>query len=278
MTIYDKKEIYVNEYYQYKKEREEYNKTALKAVYNQCVLEEAKLLQRLVPKQKLEYYFVVYYYLLWNGYFSFANHFTGTYRPKELPYEIGISIANGTGCCRNIAVHFRNILHLLTRSNDIILVGTNSINRTSISKTPYIKMRRIKSSDDIDKEESNIPSHIELLDFATKLVYDPTNFSVGYLKKQNNGMLDLGVEILLNYDLDEDVRQNLIKYFRTIERKVASWDIEPYSKEKLKQIRQVGIDICLANLPLLAEFQKQQQHIYHYIKDETVKVLRKSDF
>ena len=99
MWLNNKNEIYLNIYEkESKKRKEEYENTKLQFVYQKVISEEAELLKKLVPDQKIAYYYTTYYYLLKNGYLSVNHKFETSVEPNELSYEYGISITNGSGC------------------------------------------------------------------------------------------------------------------------------------------------------------------------------------
>lgn len=167
-----------------KKETEEYKDALLP--YKNIVDSTAQLCQELKLNDSMSI-FVVFDYLLWNGYFSKSkNYFYTKSGRKNIFNHYGLDIINGKGVCLNKAKMFEELLAVLNYESYLI---SNRVNKKmTVDYKPNIK-RKIK-------KEGQIP--MEILTFVlnpiTKwvgnhactlvkkdnvyYVYDPTNLCV----------------------------------------------------------------------------------------------------
>ena len=176
------------------KRRKAFRRLPISQIHDQVMLKEANLLKELVTNNDIETIFSVYHYLLWNGYFSHKNEFTYKTNNKEECYDLALNIAAGSGCCRNIAVHFTNLINIIQNNNDFVLIGTKYKKApTMLSKVSNIKPKKTK-------ENIYYSTHAESFDNKNNILYDPENFGIIRMnyddisEKNFNGLYDLGIE------------------------------------------------------------------------------------
>ena len=271
MWLNNKNEIYLNIYEkELKKRKEEYENTKLQFVYQKVISEEADLLKKLVPEQKLDYYFTTYYYLLKKGYLSVNHKFETSIEPMELSYERGISITNGNGCCRNICLHLKNILKCLNIGN-VIVIGTAQ-NGRSQDKTVNPENMSVHSRTKIN---TNSPNHMEILDLNDLTIYDPTQFKIRKLEKiKRNGqynLIDSGVRIYMDFTIPPQCIKKINEASDQTEKILSSLLQTRYDKNKLERLKLLGAKICSPQIEQLEHYQEKHQPVYEYIKEETLK-------
>ncbi len=266
---YYKKHILVSE-----EERYSYEKSKIKKESDKLLKKEASLLASLVKQNDPDVYFSVYYYLLWNGYLSTGNDFIFKSKKKEIDANLAINIACGAGCCRNIAVHFTNLMHQLDGKNNYILVGTRYKNSPKkIEDTDKIKQQIDKNYSNCDETKNiYLPNHMESYYLPKKTIYDPTGFNIQKVsydsigKENFIGIFDLGYESI--YSQKESLEEKL----STLNKRLKTSELLVYakkenlSKEKLIKLREMGIAICEENKDLIEEYREENNHNYEYIK------------
>ena len=278
MWLNNKNEIYLNIYEkELKKRKEEYENTKLQFVYQKVISEEAELLKKLVPDQKIAYYYTTYYYLLKNGYLSVNHKFETSVEPNELSYEYGISITNGSGCCRNISLHLKNILKYL-KINNVIAIGTapkariiNASVDSNSSKIESAEIENIKSRDVKD----NQPTHMELLDLKNFIIFDPTNFKLRKLKPNQRcekyNLIDPGVRIYMDFTINPNNIKRIYKNAEIAEEQLSYMQQDGYKRNDVMSFKNLGAKICLSRKEELEQYQQDHQPLYQYVKEETVK-------
>ena len=251
--------------------RKAFKRMPLAQIHDQVMTKESKLLKELVTDNDIEKYFAVYHYLLWNGYFSHKNKFIYKENKKEECYDLALNIAAGNGCCRNIAVHFTNLVSKIQKDNNFILVGTRYKKAPKmLSKTSDITIRKAKEQVTPKKENIYYSTHAECFDNKNNIVYDPLNFNIVRMnyddisEKYFNGTYDLGIENIFGLKETSDERIQTL-YQRLAKSRLLSFvKKEPKSKEELLELRDKGIKICKENIDLLEEYHNELEEGYEY--------------
>ena len=217
----------IDEYLNYYKNLEFYHRayktSHLRKEFDRVKEEEANLIDKIAKTSNIELYQAIYYYLAWNGYFSADRKFTATSKTStELNVDFGIAIACGNGCCRNFALHFKSLIELLDRNTSLVLVGT----KYHYKKESMYRARKIKQKADTKSLQTKrklsdwkYPNHIEVLDITTPQkpqILDPFNFDIQQLSQKNDfllrrKMIDFGVSVFLDLDMDRGVREKLVE-------------------------------------------------------------------
>ncbi len=286
----------VQEYFDFYKEKlidyKLYKSHLLKEIFDETVQEEAELIKKLSPNSDNKVYMSIYYYLVWNGYFSANHQFVFDNNTIDLLVEPSISIASGNGVCRNLCAHLKKILEVINKKESLVLAGTKyGYKRKNLKKAPEIernirlKKKDTKSTDsnfpnhveilDTKSTDSNFPNHVEILDTKQKILYDPSNFSIQKIINQPENpdrkkMIDLGIELTLNYDIEESYAKDLVTHSDYLEKELSGRRLEKMSLEARYLLRQEGINICKENEDLIESHQRKMQAVYQYIKKETI--------
>lgn len=222
----------------------------------------------------------IYYYLVWNGYFSANHQFVFDNNTIDLLVEPSISIACGNGVCRNLCAHLKKILEIIDKKESLVLAGTKySYERRNLKKAPEIERNKRLKKKEKKSADSNFPNHVEILDMKQKILYDPSNFSIQKIINQPENpdrkkMIDLGIELTLNYDIEESYAKDLVTHSDYLEKKLSSRRLEELSLEDRYLLRQEGINICKENEDLIESHQRKMQATYQYIKKETIPFKR----
>lgn len=253
-----------------------YKSYPLKEIFDETVQEEAELIKKLSPNPDNKTYMSIYYYLVWNGYFSANHQFVFNNNTTDLLVEPSIAIAAGNGVCRNLCVHLKKILEIIDKKESLVLAGTKySYERKNLKKAPEIERNKRLKKKEKKSADSNFPNHVEILDTKQKILYDPSNFSIQKIINQPENpdrkkMIDLGIELTLNYDIEESYAKDLVTYSDYLEKELSSRRLEELSLEDRYLLRQEGINICKENEELIESHQRKMQATYQYIKKETI--------
>ena len=257
-----------------------YKSHPLKEIFNETVQEEAELIKKISPNPDNKTYMSIYYYLVWNGYFSANHQFVFNNNTMDLLVEPSISIAAGNGVCRNLCAHLKKILEIINKKESLVLAGTKySYERRNLKKAPEIERNKRLKKKEKKSADSNFPNHVEILDMKQKILYDPSNFSIQKITNQPENpdrkkMIDLGIELTLNYDIEESYANDLVTHSDYLERELSSRRLEELSLEARYLLRQEGINICKENEDLIESHQRKMQATYQYIKKETIPFKR----
>ena len=257
-----------------------YKSYPLKEIFDETVQEEAELIKKLSPNPDNKTYMSIYYYLVWNGYFSANHQFVFNNNTMDLLVEPSISIAAGNGVCRNLCAHLKKILEIINKKESLVLAGTKySYERRNLKKAPEIERNKRLKKKEKKSADSNFPNHVEILDMKQKILYDPSNFSIQKITNQPENpdrkkMIDLGIELTLNYDIEESYANDLVTHSDYLERELSSRRLEELSLEARYLLRQEGINICKENEDLIESHQRKMQATYQYIKKETIPFKR----
>ncbi len=253
-----------------------YKSHSLKEIFDETVQEEAELIKKLSPISDNKTYMSIYYYLVWNGYFSANHQFVFDNNTTDLLVEPSISIAAGNGVCRNLCAHLKKILEIINKKESLVLAGTKyGYKRKNLKKAPEIERNIRLKKKDTKSTDSNFPNHVEILDTKQKILYDPSNFSIRKIINQPENpdrkkMIDLGIELTLNYDIEESYAKDLVTHSDYLEKELSSRRLEELSLEDRYLLRQEGINICKENEDLIESHQRKMQDAYQYIKRETI--------
>lgn len=260
-----------------------YKSHPLKEIFDETVQEEAELIKKISPNSDNKTYMSIYYYLVWNGYFSANHQFVFDNNTTNLLVEPSISIAAGNGVCRNLCAHLKKILEIINKKESLVLAGTKySYERKNLKKAPEIErnIREIERNIRLKKKDKkstdhNFPNHVEILDTKQGILYDPSNFSIQKITNQPENtarkkIIDLGIELILNYDIEELYANDLVTHSDYLEKKLSDRRLEELSLEDRYLLRQEGINICKENEYLIESHQRKMQATYQYIKKETI--------
>lgn len=253
-----------------------YKSYPLKEIFDETVQEEAELIKKLSPNPDNKTYMSIYYYLVWNGYFSANHQFVFDNNTIDLLVEPSISIASGNGVCRNLCAHLKKILEVINKKESLVLAGTKyGYKRKNLKKAPEIERNIRLKKKDTKSTDSNFPNHVEILDTKQKILYDPSNFSIQKIINQPENpdrkkMIDLGIELTLNYDIEESYAKDLVTHSDYLEKELSGRRLEKMSLEARYLLRQEGINICKENEDLIESHQRKMQAVYQYIKKETI--------
>ena len=253
-----------------------YKSYPLKEIFDETVQEEAELIKKLSPISDNKIYMSIYDYLVWNGYFSANHQFVFDNNTTDLLVEPSIAIACGNGVCRNLCAHLKKILEIIDKKESLVLAGTKySYERKNLKKAPEIERNKRLKKKEKKSADSNFPNHVEILDMKQKILYDPSNFSIQKIINQPENpdrkkMIDLGIELTLNYDIEESYAKDLVTYSDYLEKELSSRRLEELSLEDRYLLRQEGINICKENEELIESHQRKMQATYQYIKKETI--------
>ena len=257
-----------------------YKSHSLKEIFDETVQEEAELIKKLSPISDNKVYMSIYYYLVWNGYFSANHQFVFNNNTTDLLVEPSIAIACGNGVCRNLCAHLKKILEIIDKKESLVLAGTKySYERKNLKQAPEIERNKRLKKKEKKSADSNFPNHVEILDMKQKILYDPSNFSIQKITNQPENpdrkkMIDLGIELTLNYDIEESYANDLVTHSDYLERELSSRRLEELSLEARYLLRQEGINICKENEDLIESHQRKMQATYQYIKKETIPFKR----
>ena len=147
-----------------------YKSHSLKEIFDETVQEEAELIKKLSPISDNKTYMSIYYYLVWNGYFSANHQFVFDNNTTDLLVEPSISIAAGNGVCRNLCAHLKKILEIINKKESLVLAGTKyGYKRKNLKKAPEIERNIRLKKKDTKSTDSNFPNHVEILDTKQKI-------------------------------------------------------------------------------------------------------------
>ena len=257
-----------------------YKSHPLKEIFNETVQEEAELIKKISPISDNKTYMSIYYYLVWNGYFSANHQFIFDNNTTALLVEPSIAIACGNGVCRNLCAHLKKILEVINKKESLVLVGTKyNYKRRNLIKAPEIERNIRLKKKDKKSTDDNFPNHVEILDTKQEILYDPSNFSIQKITNQPENtdrkkMIDLGIELTLNYDIEESYANDLATHSDYLEKKLSGRRLEEMSLEARYLLRQEGINICKENEDLIESHQRKMKAVYQYIKKETIPFKR----
>lgn len=179
-----------------------------------------------------------------------------------------------------MCAHLKKILEIIDKKESLVLAGTKySYERKNLKQAPEIERNIRLKKKDKKSTDNNFPNHVEILDTKQGILYDPSNFSIQKITNQpenqdRNKIIDLGIELTLNYDIEESYANDLVTHSDYLERELSSRRLEELSLEARYLLRQEGINICKENEDLIESHQRKMQDAYQYIKKETIPFKR----
>ena len=179
-----------------------------------------------------------------------------------------------------MCAHLKKILEVINKKESLVLVGTKyNYKRRNLIKAPEIERNIRLKKKDKKSTDDNFPNHVEILDTKQEILYDPSNFSIQKITNQPENtdrkkMIDLGIELTLNYDIEESYANDLATHSDYLEKKLSGRRLEEMSLEARYLLRQEGINICKENEDLIESHQRKMQAVYQYIKKETIPFKR----
>lgn len=274
----DKSSLYYNYYHQYFPKYRRYSEQSyLCDLHNKTIQQEAKLIDKLLPQKSNLMIMAVYYYLLWNGYFSASRTFCANSYPDELAVDRSISIACGNGCCRNVSTHFYKILQLLDRSSSFSLIGSRyGYVRQPLEENAAIRRRinpNMFSHYNVSEDSCN---HLEVLYAPTMTLLDPFNFYIQKIKNNHSNkddsksvLLDVAVSAMFDFDLSETIRSNVFEKNSDGLDFFSECEVVPFPLQELRILQAKGIEICRNARNLLEQYTDKMQDDYQNIKKLT---------
>ena len=250
--------------------------------YKSLLQEEAKLVLDLANDKNTDVIFSIYHYLILNGWFSCSNHFQIAACPDELYSKPEMSVCIGGGCCRHIAPHFANIMNYIDFSfnKKFCLVGTNyETHRSKLPESSEItysiddySFDYLHSGEEVDY---HYPNHIEVLSKTEHTLYDPLNFNIQKIDRDNKSQDNYIGPMDLAFGMIYDSSISSLKKYSMLEEKFYK-DITCYkryslSEKELIALRDIGIDICLSNMDRIKDYKEKNEGAYQYIKREAKK-------
>lgn len=271
------------EYYNFAKKYEDkyelYKTSQLKELHDEIIREEAKLIDDLSPIKDKNLYMALYYYLLWNGYFSAGKKFTATIYPDELNVDSSISVANGNGCCRNITPHFMKILRLLEPGASMALIGTKTGFIPNVLKDiPEIKRNIAPScfSEEVRRVTSRkgYPDHVELFHYPTTTILDPYNFTIQKYKysdklSSNRKLISFAAGMILDYEMSEEKRKEMYNRSARVEEMFKNYEMNEMPRSQLDDLRYMGVSLCEKHKDLLENHSAKMERSYQKVKSLT---------
>ena len=248
-----------------------YKNSNLKVGYDFLLKKEADLI-RSICDGNLTFVrvFTVYYYLLWNGFFSYKNNFVFKCSKDCINSKPGISIINGEGVCFNIAAHFCDILKYLPVDYSGFVVGMHAKESDNWdSFHPDIKKH---SSDDVLNSDVLL-NHANVLIMKKDDIYilDPTNFLIyKVLRNDKNNYSFTRVELRINIDLDssfDDVNQfrDAVFKLKRLNDEFASREYKKCGVGILFDILNIGVNMCCNHMKEILEFRKECDDFYTFM-------------
>ena len=265
-------ELYYKDILMTRNDKYFYKNSDISKKYNEVLDNEVELLNKLVDNNDINTYYSVYYYLLWNGYLSVDNSFIFNTKSKEIDSNLGLSIANGEGCCRNISIHYNNLMNRLFNDDRFKLVGTKYKKERPTIEVEEIK-KYSKAENFINKETNKyLSNHAESLDSKNNIIYDPCRFNIQFINYDNidednyNGLFDLGLESV--YGINESFNERINNLDKRLDKSIlfAYAKKENMSYKDLMKLLRQGIEICLDNKNILKEHSEKTNETYQYIK------------
>lgn len=249
-----------------------YNNSKISKKYDEILDNEAELLNKLVDNNDINTYYSVYYYLLWNGFLSADNNFVYSNKNKEIDSNLGLNIACGNGCCRNISVHYNNLMNKLLNNDRFKLIGTRYKKERPTIELEEIRRYSKDMNFNIEPKHKYSSTHAESYDSKNNIIYDPCRFNIQFINYDNvdednyNGLFDLGLESV--YGINEDFNERINNLDKRLDKSIlfAYAKKENMSYKDLMKLLRQGIEICLDNKNILKEHSEKTNETYQYIK------------
>lgn len=267
-----KQKIYLNKINAIQNKRLIYKKSKLRKTYISVVNNEKELIEYLKQPKQQELYFGLFYHLVTSGFLSVNNTFQKNTSCIELTLEPGISIINGSGCCRNLSAHFNTIMNLVNQNQKFVLAGTNYIiqqakfNHNSSTKEPTANIKNLL-----------LPNHMESFDINTNTLYDPLNFRIQSFDINDQseeyyiGLIDLAFDTMINMNIEEQQHSDILIKLLQYSRKLTTSKRTFYQTNELLKLQEQCADICNKNINVIKFFQDKVKPKQKYIINETLR-------
>ncbi len=281
--IKDKQQSYIDIINFRRKNANQIKTSNLYHMYRLLVSREALLIKKIAGSDnRIETYFSIYYYLLWNGILSKDGYFAYEIDKEELMTNlIGVSIPLGKGVCYNIELNFIDILKELRPDIKSYSIGTNfKMDESFVSSANLINKESINSA----IEQAN---HVETLIISNNngqyeyFLYDPTNFRINKLKFYNNffdeKFYDVRTTLLLDKFNTEESPQQILERIKNDIRILYRSTAISLPENQLIRIKKYGIDKCVSGDKHIKLFREDNVDLFKQISIERAKILSKKN-
>jgi len=249
-----------------------YKDSYLKLSYDFLLEKEAELIKKICDgKTTIARVFTVYYYLLWNGYFSNNKCFEFDHSNCRINEKAGLSIITGKGVCLNISAHFCDILKHITDDYYGFMVGVHAEESDCWNAT-HSEIERNYAYAGLSNPECLL-NHANVFIKNKDKVYilDPTNFLIYKVIKNNENKHHLTrIELRINIDLDfscTDVRQ--LRYtaseLKKLNNILATREYKRYTIDNLSMCLDEGVSMCRKHMNDIMEFREKYDYIYKHL-------------
>lgn len=253
-----------------------YNSLEFKKNYGFLVKKEADLIRNICDGDiNFIKVFSVYYFLIWNGFFSIDNSFQfGSSNKDFFEFEDGASIINGEGVCLNISAHFRDILKYLSSDYEAYLVGVH-LKEEDNWNAKHSKINKKIQNNHQKNENNNIENNL-LIDHADVLItcnngfylLDPTNFLIYKLLNNNKGKDNLNNRIELRVNLNSNINANIDRRKKILSKIdefndwFSSMECCRVDNNGLSTFLDYGVRSCQKHMDDILEYRKKYDSLY----------------
>ena len=249
----------------------------LHSIYRDTIVPmQAKIMKEIVGHaQYNDVYLAVYYYLLWNGYFSHNQNFVGGRDDISIPTEKGISISAGTGDCKNISCNYGDVLQVLLPNQVNLLAGTHCSYESTVISSDKIT-RKISNSEEHNNSKDFIflPNHqvVFVSNKSGKYLYDPTNFMIQRFSDISTTGETEPTDLRINlgegqFLPDIDLRMAFLDKVYKSSHKLNRIRKHVYPDEALTEIMQTGIKLCEDNMGVIGDFHAQMNPTFQKVQE-----------
>lgn len=262
----------------------------LHSIYRDTVVPmQAKIMQETAGNTPYnDVYFAIYYYLLWNGYFSYNQQFIAGRDNEYIPTEKGISISTGIGDCKNISCNYVDVVQTLLPKQVNLLAGTHCSYESSVVSSDKI-IRKINSSESREdlKKFVFLPNHqvVFVSNMSGQYLYDPTNFMIQRFSDFSTASETEPTDLRINlgegeFLPDVSLRISFLDKVSKSSRKLNRIRKHSYPDEALVEIMHAGIELCEDNISGIRDFHEQMNPFFKKVKESKgaySRVLRPSN-
>lgn len=283
----------------------------IRKIYDEVLKNYTKLNKDFELENPVELY-TLYTYMLQQGYLSKGHQFKEQYKNTYDIHSIhAANVLNGKGCCRHIAIMFKDILKLYGMDSNILLITSNGVkaeisilnakmnclieekdeaerdgNLEQLSKLNSeiirIKERLRNKLIDLEEETKKVKeltelgrsNHVITMSNFNNNCYllDPSQFRT-YRTKDGNSLFDkIEDNIFINYNMEY-----LYKLFDEdtkidlIKKEII---LPGISKEKELEYIDNTFDLCDKNPDMLERFYKENHEAYEEISDKLLRLKK----
>lgn len=255
-----------------------YKNTDLYYLYNEYLKSISELIKKISLAENIDYYFAIYYYLVYKGILSINNSFSFEKDSTELSIDFGISVVGGNGVCRNINTNFYNLLSKMNLNIKCYPVGILAEDtKIILPNHPNIPIKSNFISRNPNQINETIigPNHQVLFVMTDDnyYLYDPTNFIKTQIDINTNdsqrkffetryGIMDNTFKLSKERRLEFLKKMpHLAKYFEN-----AKWTV--CNRDFLLLLRQLGNDMCESKKELISDFSSDNLTLVRKIVSE----------